>query len=307
MLRSPLLPASPPPALTRTVAGRQVELVVDDDQLRRVVEPVALHQGAHRRCRCRSCTSVGNASSDLRRPPMRAPRRPGAVAVAGFQVARGAVSRPRAPTRLLADVVPGAGVLLARVAQSDDERVDRRARRRQRRRTDQSADGGLAAGAVALGGVGASPPRPRRPPAGVGPRRSAGPHGSGTVTTGISGSPMAVTPAGIGTSARRMTSSGCMSVMSMTNSLGMLFGVVVTSMRVDRRVDQAALGDHGLGLALEAQRHGDGDLLVHVDLEEVDVADGAPDRVALHLLDDRRVAAAVDLRGRARCSSRPGR
>ena len=40
-----------------------------------------------------------------------------------------------------------------------------------------------------------------------------------------------------------------------------------------------------------------GDLLVHVDLQEVDVVDGAPDRVALHLLDHSRVAVAADLQG----------
>ena len=43
--------------------------------------------------------------------------------------------------------------------------------------------------------------------------------------------------------------------------------------RVDRRVDEAALLGDGGGLALEAQRHGDGDLLVEVDLQEVDVGD----------------------------------
>ena len=50
------------------------------------------------------------------------------------------------------------------------------------------------------------------------------------VTIGISGSPNGVTPLGIGTSARRMTSPGCMSVTSISNAFGMLLGVQLTSM-----------------------------------------------------------------------------
>ena len=66
---------------------------------------------------------------------------------------------------------------------------------------------------------------------------------------------------------------------------------------VDRGIDEAALFDDGLGLAGEVQRHRDGDLLVHVDLEEVDVGDGAADRVTLEVLHHGRVALAVDLEG----------
>ena len=50
-----------------------------------------------------------------------------------------------------------------------------------------------------------------------------------TVTIGISGSPTGVTPAGIGTSSSRMTVSICIVEMSITNSSGMLRGVVTTS------------------------------------------------------------------------------
>ena len=91
--------------------------------------------------------------------------------------------------------------------------------------------------------------------------------------------------------------SGCMSVMSITNSLGMLFGVQLTSMRVDGCIDQTAVGSDGLGLAVEVHVDVDGDLLVHVDLEEIDVVDGAPDGVTLHLLHHGRVAGATDLQG----------
>ena len=45
----------------------------------------------------------------------------------------------------------------------------------------------------------------------------------------MSGSPSAVTPFGIGMSERRITVSGCMSVTSKTNSLGMSVGVQLTS------------------------------------------------------------------------------
>ena len=64
--------------------------------------------------------------------------------------------------------------------------------------------------------------------------------------------------------------------------------------RVDGRVDEAVVVHHLEGLALQPQRHGDGDLLVEVDLEEVDVGDVAAHRVALQVLDDRRVHRAVD-------------
>ena len=64
--------------------------------------------------------------------------------------------------------------------------------------------------------------------------------------------------------------------------------------RVDGRVDEPALLLDVLGLAHEPQRHGDGDLLVEVDLDEVDVGDVAAHRVALQVLDDRRVDGAVD-------------
>ena len=47
--------------------------------------------------------------------------------------------------------------------------------------------------------------------------------------------------------------------------------------RVDSRVDQAALGQHGLGLALEVEGHGDLDDLVEAHDHEVEVGD-----VALH-------------------------
>ena len=126
------------------------------------------------------------------------------------------------------------------------------------------------------------------------------------MTTAMSGSPSAVTPFGIGMSQRRITVSGCMSVMSMTNSFGMSVGRAADfdASRRPRRPGHPR--PHGLGLALEADGDVDGDLLVHVDLEEVDVVDRAPDRVALHLLDDGRVAACHRPAAPARCWRRPG-
>ena len=64
---------------------------------------------------------------------------------------------------------------------------------------------------------------------------------------------------------------------------------------VDGGIDEATLGQHGLGLTLQTQRDLHVDGLVHVDGEEVDVAHGALDRVALEILDDRRVAGAGHL------------
>jgi hypothetical protein len=62
---------------------------------------------------------------------------------------------------------------------------------------------------------------------------------------------------------------------------------------VDRGVDQAAVGRHGLGLALQVEGHGDLDHLVQAHDDEVDVADVALDRVALQGLHDGRVDHAV--------------
>ena len=52
-----------------------------------------------------------------------------------------------------------------------------------------------------------------------------------------------------------MTSCGCMSVTSTSNAFGMLFGVQRDVDVIDGLVDQAALGDDGLRLADEVQRH----------------------------------------------------
>ena len=57
-------------------------------------------------------------------------------------------------------------------------------------------------------------------------------------------------------------------------------------------VDHAALLEDLLGLALEDDRHVDGDLLVAADQQEVDVGDGVADRVALQLLHDAELATA---------------
>ncbi len=53
---------------------------------------------------------------------------------------------------------------------------------------------------------------------------------------------------------------------------------------LDGRIDQAATVLNGRGLALEAQRDRDGDGLVQVHLDEVDVGHGAAHRVALQLI-----------------------
>ena len=59
-------------------------------------------------------------------------------------------------------------------------------------------------------------------------------------------------------------------------------------------VDEAAVGRDVLGLALEVDRDRHHDFLVEVDLDEVDVLHRALDRVALDVLDQRRVHGAVD-------------
>ena len=66
--------------------------------------------------------------------------------------------------------------------------------------------------------------------------------------------------------------------MSITNSAGMLRGVVTTSIESTAGSTRPLLFCDLGGLALEAQRHRHRDLLVEVDLEEVDVGDrcGAP-------------------------------
>src|SRR3546814_7291312 len=60
-------------------------------------------------------------------------------------------------------------------------------------------------------------------------------------------------------------------------------------------VDDAVLTGDQLGLALDDDGHLDVDGLVEVDADEVDVQDVAAHLVALHVLDERGGAAAVDL------------
>ena len=47
MLRSPLCPASPPPTLIRSLRRREVELVVDDDDVLRLLDAVAADERPH--------------------------------------------------------------------------------------------------------------------------------------------------------------------------------------------------------------------------------------------------------------------
>ena len=94
-----------------------------------------------------------------------------------------------------------------------------------------------------------------------------------------------------------------MSVMSMTISSGMRPGWCAPR-RCRPPGRQAAALDHGLRLALEAQRHRHGDTPGRGRPEGSRRGDRAAHRVALHVLDDGGVGRAVD-RSRARCSSRP--
>ena len=154
---------------------RQVELVVDDDQLRRVLDAVAAHQRPHRLARSRSCTSAGR-----RAPPDRSRDR--ALGDQRIVAARLAACAPCARGQhaddLLADVVARAGVLLAGVAQPDDQPVERGrcAVTRRRRVGDVGSLGGVAVGGgvAALGRL-ASPPSASASSAlglgGVDPRR----------------------------------------------------------------------------------------------------------------------------------------
>ena len=293
MLRRPLWPARPPPTLTRTVPGGQVELVVDD-------------RPAARDRRCRSAARgaatawpvsfmyVSGKASTTRSAAEARPRRRARVVAAGLAACRRACRRassrrPRSPTlwRVRAYSLPG----LPSPTTSQSNGVEPRDVR-SAVTSDHSAASPPSAAASA-----SSPsacPRPLGLVGGLDLGQLGGivEHGDDRRSRGRRS---AVTPAGIGEVAEADDVADCMSLMSTTISLGMWRGVVTTSIVSTAGSTRPPLGEHRLGLALEAQRHVDGDLLVHVDLEEVDVGDGAAHRVALQVLDDRRVARAVDL------------
>ena len=75
----------------------------------------------------------------------------------------------------------------------------------------------------------------------------------------------------------------------------MSLGLAVDGEAGEDLVDHAALAAHGLGLALEVDRHVDVDGLVEVDADEVDVEHVAPHGVPLDLLDQGGGAVAVHL------------
>ena len=208
---------------------------------------------------------------------------------------------------LLADVVARAGVLLAGVAEPEHEPIERGAlagtpieeAHRSKPvigRRSLAAVGGVA-GRLAVGGstLGAFATLALGAFFGafLGGRDGVGLELVGasvsTVTSGVSGSATAVTPAGSVMSPSVMTVSIVMSVMSITISSGMLRGVVRTSIvstagSTRPPADMTSLASPSRRSGIEID-----DLFVEVDLQEVDVSDVAADRVTLELLDDRRV------------------
>ena len=115
-----------------------------------------------------------------------------------------------------------------------------------------------------------------------------------TVTTGSSGSAAALDPGG-----QRDVADGDGAVHRQVGDVDHdLVGDVARRgddlELVHRQVDQAVVGDDRLGLTDETDGHGDRDLGLEVDLDEVDVLDVAAHGVALHVLDDRRVHGVVD-------------
>ena len=162
--RSPLWPLSPPPSLSRSVAEREVELVVHHDEPleRDLVEVAAApatgppdsfmyaarlgagprgrrprrRAGPRRRRRGR----VLCALQARRRPARRAGRRPGSRRCAGSGVRRAGVAEP--------DDQPAVGRAMAAVSRASE-----------RTRSAQRLVGAVALGGLALGGC---PRRPRR-------------------------------------------------------------------------------------------------------------------------------------------------
>ena len=196
---------------------------------------------------------------------------------------------------LLADVVPGAGVLLARVAQSDDQPVERGLAPHSDAASSPAAapsasPGGLLAlrlarallgllggdlgiGGFELGDLGADRQDGHDGAVRVAGRRDAGRHRDvGQPDDAVHLHRTDVDDELVG------DAPWCRGDLD----------------RVDSRVDQtSAVGDRH-GLTLEPQWHRHRDLLVQVDLDEVDVRDVALDRVPLQVLDDGGVHGAVD-------------
>ena len=79
----------------------------------------------------------------------------------------------------------------------------------------------------------------------------------------------------------RTTSPICISLMSQVKAPGTFRGVVRTVMVSTAGSTKLTLRQHGFGLALEVEGHGDLDDLVEAHDHEVDMGDAALERIAL--------------------------
>ena len=121
MLRRPLLPARPPPAFTRTTPGGRSSSSCTHDQLRRLGEPVAASSAGRTAWPLSFMYVSGNASTT------RSPRTRASATVAWSRPGFSSTPAPLGEHRrsdVLADVVARAGVLLAGVAETDDQSLD---------------------------------------------------------------------------------------------------------------------------------------------------------------------------------------
>ena len=273
--RSPLWPPAPPPSLSRSVAERDVQLVVDDHEpLRR--DLVERGQRGHRLAgQVHVGPRPGQGDRDLGQPslgdvvarPVRLEARTGPLGQQGGHH--------------VPDVVPVARVLRPRVAQAGDD----------------PAFSGQPACSSSLRRSPASPVSASASGASGAPSAASSSSGSSaaccamTASTSVSGSTCRVTPAG------SLRSPGVHRLAELH-----ALDVDVDALRDVRRVgfhrdlhqqlieDHLARGD----LAGHPDRHLDRDLLTAPDQDQVHVLEEAPDRVPLHRLGQGKLAAALE-------------
>ena len=174
--RRPLWPASPPPALTLRSPGGEVEFVLHDDDLLGRLDAVPAHERADGLARL-----VHERDREREHHPLVGEPALGDECVVAAALERDAPAFGEQRDGLLADVVAAAGVLLAGVAEADDEPVEglcpcRRVRTDSWSNVQPSTIGTLALGVRAvrvsrrtIGGVGGSASPPSSPPSAASP------------------------------------------------------------------------------------------------------------------------------------------
>ena len=288
--RSPLWPARPPPTFTATPPGGRSSssctmtscvgssIAVAAHERARRPRPRVVHVRQRERERAPACPPMRASSTSARSLPFER------LSFAPWRAASSSTTSAPTLWRVPAYSSPGLpspttrGRRACPAARPWPSRAGAPARLRSARRWPRRPRASLAFASLDLR------PPPRRRPA-CGDRGH-----DGVVGIDVRGDAVRASR-----SLTRMTSPICMSDDVDGELVRDVAGLAVTRSLLRAWSTRPPFVQHGLGLALEDDRHLDRRSRVEVDPEEVDVDDVAPHRVALHLLDDGGMRWPVDL------------